>query len=87
MVLEHVLDAYNCEIPYSDMQIIVHRFTRMETDGGLFAPVHMHKDYEFHYVDVVFRPIAIEDEAPSAPFPTAIQYIPDVAPSRYPVYS
>lgn len=61
MVLEHVLDAYNCEIPYSDMQIIVHRFTRMETDGGLFAPVHMHKDYEFHYVVSGRARISIED--------------------------
>lgn len=61
MVLEHVLAAYNCVIPYSDMQIIVHRFTRMETDGGLFAPVHMHKDYEFHYVVSGKARVWIED--------------------------
>lgn len=50
MELEHVLDTYNFTIPYDDFKIIVHRFTRMVTDGGLFAPVHMHNDYEFHYV-------------------------------------
>ncbi len=61
MVLEHVLDVYNCTIPYSDMQVIVHRFTRMETDGGLFAPVHMHKDYEFHYVVSGKAQVTIED--------------------------
>ncbi|MBE5039391.1 AraC family transcriptional regulator [Ructibacterium gallinarum] len=61
MELEHVLDEYNCTIPYGDMQIIVHRFTRMETDGGLFAPIHMHKDYEFHYVVSGKAKVSIED--------------------------
>ena len=61
MKLEHVLDEYNCIIPYDDMQIIVHRFTHINTDGGLFAPTHMHKDYEFHYVVSGKARVSVED--------------------------
>ena len=50
MKLEHILDTYNCIIPYDDMKIKVNRFTYTVTDRGLFAPVHMHDDYEFHYI-------------------------------------
>lgn len=50
MKLEHILDTYNCIIPYEDMRVKVNRFTYTITDEGLFAPVHMHNDYEFHYI-------------------------------------
>lgn len=50
MRLEHILPNYTCEIPYKDMTVKVRRFLLSVTDGGIFAPTHAHKYYEFHYI-------------------------------------
>ena len=61
MISEDVLDTYNCVIPYEDMRVSINRFVYTVTDGGFFAPVHMHNDYEFHYVVSGKALVSVED--------------------------
>ena len=50
MELSHVIKNYDYKLSYDGIEVKIVRFVHCAYDGGIFAPRHAHKNYEFCFI-------------------------------------